>query len=98
METETNKGIERVRDLADSLSVIGNQTRFSIVSYCIKPQRFTDIIQTLKLNPASFKFHLGVLTEHELLCRVERGVYQTTELGNLLVQLVDVASKIKDDN
>ena len=98
METQTDKGIEIVRGLADRLMVIGNQARFRIVSYCNEPRRFTDIIQNLKLNPASFKFHLGVLTEYNLVQKVDRGIYQTTDLGKLLVKLVDIARKISNEN
>lgn len=98
METETDKGIKIVRGLADCLKVIGNSARFKIVSYCNEPRRFTEIIQNLKLNPASFKFHLGVLSEYDLLCKVDRGIYKTTDLGKLLVQLVDIASKISDED
>jgi predicted transcriptional regulator len=96
METELSKGVDVVNTLADCLLAIGNPTRFKIVDYCSNPRRFTEIILNLRLNPASFKFHLGVLTECNLIEKVERGVYRTTDLGKLLLQLVDVASKMED--
>jgi DNA-binding transcriptional ArsR family regulator len=52
----------------------------------------------LKLNPASFKFHLGVLTEYGLVEKVERGVYRTTILGNMLLKLVQAFDKIANEN
>jgi hypothetical protein len=48
----------------------------------------------LKLNPASFKFHSKVLTDCNLLRKIERGKYETTELGKLLLELVSQASVI----
>jgi DNA-binding transcriptional ArsR family regulator len=94
--TETNKGVEIVERLADCLKAIGNPTRFRIVEYCVKPHRFTDITINLRLNPASFKFHSRVLAECDLIEKVERGIYHTTDLGKLLLTLVNTASEISD--
>jgi hypothetical protein len=91
-----SRGVEVVRTLSDCLMAIGHPTRFKIVEYCLTPRRFTDIILDLRLNPASFKFHSGVLIDCALIGRVKRGVYQTTDLGKLLLELVNTASKISD--
>lgn len=96
METKTERGIEVVSMLSECLQAIGNPARFRIVEYCATPRRFTDIILDLRLNPASFKFHLGVLSNYELIEKVERGVYQTTELGKTLMKLVETASQMID--
>ena len=77
-----------MQTLADCLQVIGNVKRLEIVQYCLQPRTFTEIIISLKLNPASFKFHSKVLMDCSLLTRMERGIYKTTELGKLLLELV----------
>jgi predicted transcriptional regulator len=77
---------------------IGNPVRLKIVEYCNKPRRFTDIVMNLKLNPASFKFHSGVLIDCNLIEKVERGVYKTTVLGNLLLDLVENAARLSAKN
>jgi hypothetical protein len=53
---------------------------------------FTEIVVSLKLNPASFKFHSRVLMDCSLLRKIERGKYETIELGKLLLELVSQAS------
>jgi len=85
-------GVEIVRTLADCLMAIGNPKRLEIVQFCVKPHRFTEIVLSLKMNPASFKFHSKVLIDCDLIRKVERGVYQTTELGERLLELVNQAS------
>ena len=87
-------GIEAIKDLADCLNAIGHPSRLSIVHYCQEPRRFTDITLNLKLNPASFKFHVQVLMDCGLIEKPERGVYKTTELGALLLQLVNKATSL----
>lgn len=95
-QIELSVGLEVVRTLADCLVSIGHSSRFRIAKYCVKPRRFTDIIFSLRLNPASFRFHAKVLMDCELLTKVERGIYKTTDLGKLLLELVDQASKLSD--
>lgn len=94
LKTELSVGVEIVRTLADCLMAIGHSTRLKIVQYCLQPRRFTDIILNLQLNPASFKFHAKVLMDCNLIRKVERGVYETTELGKLLLELVNQATSI----
>lgn len=95
-KTELSDGVEVVRTLADCLISIGHPSRLKIVEYCSEePRRFTDIILDLRLNPASFKFHVKVLMDYGLIIKVERGVYRTTELGRLLLQLVNQADSLK---
>jgi len=87
-------GVEAVRTLADCLQAIGNVKRLEIIQYCLQPHTFTEIVVNLKLNPASFKFHSRVLMDCNLLRKIERGKYETTELGKLLLELVSQASVI----
>ena len=87
-------GAELFSTLADCFISIGYPARYRIVEYCQNPKRFSDIVLDLRLNPASFKFHSKVLMDCTLLERVERGVYQTTELGKLLLQLGEKARNI----
>ena len=92
MTTELGVGIKVVSTLAECLEAIGHPSRLKIVRYCLQPRTFTDIILNLKLNPASFRFHAKVLMDSNLIEKVERGVYETTELGKLLLDLVDQAN------
>jgi len=94
MMTELSVGVEVVRTLADCLKAIGNPKRLEIVQFCSRPRTFTDIVVSLKLNPASFRFHSKVLMNCDLIRKVERGVYHTTELGNRLLELVEQASRL----
>jgi len=97
LKTELDAGLEVVRTLADCLTSIGHPSRFQIVKYCLEePRRFTDIILNLHLNPASFRFHAKVLMSCELIRKIERGVYETTELGKLLFKLVNQASSMSN--
>lgn len=89
--TELSSGIKVVRVLSDCLAAVSHPARFGIVDYCSKPQRFSDIIFHLRLNPASFRFHSRVLMDCDLIEKPQRGVYQTTELGDLLLKLVNKA-------
>ena len=98
MEAELSRGVEIVRTLSDCLLAIGHPARFKIVEYCDKPRRFTEIVLNLKLNPASFKFHSGVLIDCNLIEKVERGVYRRTVLGNLLLDLVENAVRLSAKN
>ena len=89
-------GAEVVTTLADCLTAIGHPSRLKIVQYCLEPHRFTDIILDLRLNPASFKFHSKVLMDCGIIRRVERGIYETTELGKGLLKLVYLASSVSN--
>jgi predicted transcriptional regulator len=96
LKTGLSVGVEIVRTLAQCLIAIVHPSRLKIVEYCLEPHRFTDIIINLKLNPASFKFHSEVLMDCNLIRKVERGVYQTTDLGKLLLELVNQASNLSN--
>lgn len=94
---ESSVGLEGINTLSECLHAIGNPNRYGIVKYCSgEPRRFSDIIFELRLNPASFKFHSKVLMECELIQKVKRGVYQTTELGNLMLELANRANKLSN--
>lgn len=90
--TELSSGIEIIKVLSTCLAAVSHPARFGIVDYCSKPQKFSDIVFHLRLNPASFKFHSRVLMDCDLLEKPQRGVYRTTELGDLLLQLVEKAA------
>lgn len=92
LETKLSVGVEVVQTLADCLRAIGNVKRLEIIQYCLQSHSHTEIVVNLKLNPASFKFHSKVLTGCGLLRKVERGKYETTELGKLLLELVNQAA------
>jgi predicted transcriptional regulator len=85
-------GVEVVQTLADCLRAIGNVKRLEIIQNCLQPHSHTEIVMNLKLNPASFKFHSKVLIDCGLLRKIERGKYETTELGKLMLELVNQAA------
>lgn len=96
---ECSVGLEGINTLAKCLKTIGHPNRLGIVKYCSEePRRFSDIIFDLKLNPASFKFHSKVLMECDLIQKLKRGIYQTTELGNLLLELINQANNLSNNN
>lgn len=92
MTTKLSEGLKVVSTLAECLEVVAHPTRLGIVRYCLQPRKFTDIILELKLNPASFRFHVGRLEDCRLVEKLQRGVYKTTKLGELVLQLVDKAN------
>jgi len=94
LQTGLSAGQEVVKTLADCLMAIGNSKRLEIVQYCLQPRKFTDIVLNLRMNPASFKFHSKVLIDCNLIKKVDRGVYRTTELGRRLLELVEKATAI----
>ena len=94
--TESSVGLGVVRTLAECLQAIAHPSRFRIVQFCLEPRRFTNIILELQLNPASFKFHAKVLMDYGLIEKVERGLYKATELGKLLLDLVDQVGSLSD--
>jgi predicted transcriptional regulator len=92
---QSSLGLKGISALTECLEAIGNINRYAIVTFCSeKPQRFSDIIFELKLNPATFKFHSKVLIKRGLLEKLERGVYQTTELGNIMLDMVKRADAL----
>lgn len=94
MIAELDVGVEAVKTFADCLLAITNPTRLKIVQYCLEPRKFSDLIFDLKLNPASLKFHSKVLMDCDLIKKRERGIYETTELGKMILKLVEQAGKI----
>ena len=95
---ESSLALEGISTLAKCLEAIGNPNRYNIVKYCSDvSRRFSEIIFDLKLNPASFKFHSKVLIECNLLHKIERGVYRTTKLGNIMLDMVKRADELSND-
>jgi predicted transcriptional regulator len=94
LATELSVGMKVVSTLAECLEAIGHPSRLGIVQYCLQRRTFTEIILNLKLNPASFKFHVKVLMNCNLIEKVERGVYETTQLGKLVLELVNKANNL----
>ena len=96
---ESSLALEGINTLTECLQAIGNSNRYGNVKYCSdEPRRFSDIIFNLKLNPASFKFHSKVLMECNLLQKLKRGVYRTTKLGNIMLDIVNRADEFSKTN
>lgn len=94
MTTDLSLGVEAVKTLADCLKAIGHPKRLEIVQYCLEPHTFTDITFNLRMNPNTFKFHSEILMDNGLIEKKGRGVYQTTDLGQLFLKLVSRASLV----
>jgi len=75
--------------LAGCLKAIGHAKRLEIVQYCKQPRTFSEITFNLRLNPNSFKFHSKILIDQGLVRKIERGKYETTKLGKMLIAIVD---------
>jgi hypothetical protein len=74
--------------IIELLGAVGNVRRVELLNYCTVDRSFTDIITTLKLNPASFKFHYESLQKLDLIDKRDK-CYRTTEMGEVLLGLVD---------
>ena len=88
-----NNAINMLKTLSECTEAMAQETRYNLVRYCLAKRNFTDIVTVLKLNPASFRFHLQKLADCGLIEKPERGIYKTTELGKQLLQLAKLAEK-----
>lgn len=69
----------------------GNVTRLRIMAFCSAPRRFREIVKSLKMNPASLKFHQELLQSEGLVGKKGKGHatrYQTTRLGEEMLAAV----------
>lgn len=83
------KSLQIDRSLVPCLRAIGNSKRLHLAQYCLHPRKATEIVLNLRINPNTFKFHFEVLASHNLLKKIDRGVYQTTMLGKVVLSFCD---------
>jgi predicted transcriptional regulator len=75
---------------------LANATRVKMLIYCLKERSFTDIMLTLRLNPASLKHHQDLLRTTGLIKKTGKGKntkYKTTELGRILLRLMETVQR-----
>jgi len=73
-------------------AALGHATRMQILAYCLQPRSFSDIMLTLRINPASLKYHETLLRKSGLISKkqAKKGTtYQTTELGIAMLNVID---------
>lgn len=82
---------EAIGKLGESISVVSNPVRIRMLAYCLKERSFTDIMLTLRLNPASLKHHLDMLLAAEYVEKAGKGKstrYGTTDLGKKMLDFL----------
>jgi len=89
---------EVLEKLAETFNAgLSNSLRIKILDYCLTERSFSDIMLTLRLNPASIKHHGDLLQESELIEKIGKGKdtkYKTTPLGETLLSFVGDVLKV----
>ena len=89
---------EVFKELAETFTAgLSNSVRIEMLAYCLKERSFTDIMQTLRLNPASLKHHQDLLQANGLIKKTGKGRdtrYKTTPLGKTLLNLTQSVLKV----
>jgi predicted transcriptional regulator len=70
---------------------LSNPMRIKMLDYCLTERSFSDIMITLRLNPASLKHHQDLLRATGLIEKTGKGKstrYKTTHLGELLLKFI----------
>lgn len=76
---------------------LSNTVRVKMLAYCLEKRSFSDIMQTLRLNPASLKHHRDLLQASGLIKKTGKGKdtrYETTHLGETLLSFVQDVLKV----
>lgn len=76
---------------------LSNSVRIKMLDYCLEERSFSDIMMTLRLNPASIKHHQDLLQVAGLIEKTGKGKdtrYKTTHLGETLLRLVGDVLKV----
>jgi DNA-binding MarR family transcriptional regulator len=80
---------EVLEKLAETFNAgLSSGVRIKMLAYCLEEHSFTDIIQALRLNPASLKHHEDLLQETGLIKKTGKGRdtrYRTTDLGEAML-------------
>jgi predicted transcriptional regulator len=80
-----------LKEISECLGAAANLIRLRILSYCVEPRTFSDVMREFRLNTASVSFHLRKLLDSELLEKKgaeTSNVYRTTELGSAVLGIV----------
>jgi len=75
---------------------LANRQRIIMLDYCLTERSFSDIMLTLRLNPASLKHHGDLLQENGLIKKTGESKntrYKTTHLGETLLRFVEDVRK-----
>jgi len=82
---------EVLKKLGGYITVMSNPVRIRMLGYCLKERSFTDIMLTLRLNPASLKHHVDLLQTGRFIGKTGTGKgtrYRTTDFGKTMLDFV----------
>jgi predicted transcriptional regulator len=89
---------EVLENLASTFNAgLSNSLRIKMLEYCLTERSFSNIMLTLRLNPASLKHHVDLLQESGLIEKTGKGTdtrYKTTHLGKTLLSFVRDVLKV----
>ena len=91
-EDITDNEVQLFQKLVECMNAaMGHLTRLKMLAYCVQPRSFSDIMLTLRLNPASLKFHKEILEKAGLIIKTNQGnlPYQTTPLGKGILRIIE---------
>jgi len=90
---------EVLQKLGEYITVMSNPNRIRMLDFCLQERSFTDILLTLRLNPASLKHHVDLLQTGGFIQKtgIGRGIrYRTTSFGRTMLDFVgEVLSIVK---
>lgn len=82
---------EVLQKLGEYITVMSNPVRIRMLGYCLKERSFSDIMLTLRLNPASLKHHVDLLQTGRFIEKTGTGKgtrYRTTDFGKTMLNFV----------
>ena len=93
----TEEDLALLDGIAECFKAVSNRVRLRILSYCLTPRTFSEIIFGLRLNAGSFKFHEDILEEAGMTEK-RNSTYQTTELGKRVLDFAELFYRKKHEN
>jgi hypothetical protein len=82
---------EVLQKLGEYITVMSSPIRIKMLNYCLTERSFTNIMLTLRLNPASLKHHVDLLQAGGFIEKTGTGKdtrYRTTGLGKTMLGFV----------
>ena len=86
--------IEAVRKVTKCIKAFSNLCRLKLFKYCFIKRSHSDIVFSLKINPASLRFHMKILIDSGLIKKVDRGEYEVTDFGRMFDKILNQAKVI----
>ncbi|MGD0496745.1 MAG: winged helix-turn-helix domain-containing protein [Candidatus Bathyarchaeia archaeon] len=82
---------EVLQKLGEYITIMSSPIRIRMLNYCLAERSFTNIMLTLRLNPASLKHHVDLLQAGGFIEKTGKGKdtrYRTTGLGSTMLGFV----------